>query len=128
LKAKYGENLPVLVDFHAEATSEKKAIGYYIDGRVSAVLGTHTHVQTADEQILPKGTAFMTDVGMTGGHGGAIGVKIESVMPRFLTGMPVRFEMCVDNPAFNGAVIETDDNTGLAVKITRILKPVQLED
>ncbi|MBR1602490.1 MAG: TIGR00282 family metallophosphoesterase [Synergistaceae bacterium] len=128
LKAKYGENLPVLVDFHAEATSEKKAIGYYLDGRVSAVLGTHTHVQTSDEQILPKGTAFMTDVGMTGGHGGAIGVKIESVMPRFLTGMPVRFEMCVDNPAFNGAVIETDDNTGLAVKITRILKPVQLED
>lgn len=128
LREKEGENLPVLVDFHAEATSEKKAIGYYLDGRVSAVLGTHTHVQTSDEQILPKGTAFMTDVGMTGGHGGAIGVKIESVMPRFLTGMPVRFEMCDLNPAFNGAVIETDDNTGLAVNITRILMPLELDE
>ena len=128
LRKQEGGKLPILVDFHAEATSEKKALGYYLDGRVSAVLGTHTHVQTSDEQILPKGTAYMTDVGMTGAHGGAIGVKIESVMPRFLTGMPSRFEMCLDDPAFNGVVIETDDNTGLAVKITRIFKRVELEN
>ena len=94
LRAKEGNALPVLVDFHAEATSEKKALALYLDGRVSAVLGTHTHVQTADEQILPGGTAFLSDVGMTGGHGGVIGVTAETVLPRYLTGLPSRFEVC----------------------------------
>ncbi|MBQ7220646.1 MAG: TIGR00282 family metallophosphoesterase [Synergistaceae bacterium] len=127
LKAKGGENLPILVDFHAEATSEKQALGYYLDGRVSAVLGTHTHVQTADERIFPGGTAFMCDAGMTGGHGGLIGVTYESGMPRFLTGLPAKFEPSVSWPMFNGAVIETDDATGLAVKIKRVNMPVNIE-
>ena len=120
LKTKYGDNLPILVDFHAEATSEKQALGYYLDGRVTAVLGTHTHVQTADEKILPNGTAFMCDVGMTGGHGGLIGVEKHSVMPKFLTGLPVQFEECTENPMFNGVLIEVNDNSGLAEKISRI--------
>ncbi|MBR1671821.1 MAG: YmdB family metallophosphoesterase [Fretibacterium sp.] len=124
LRAEEGTALPVLVDFHAEATSEKKALACYLDGRVSAVLGTHTHVQTADEQILPKGTAYLSDAGMTGGHGGILGVKLESVLPRFLTGMPARFEMCENAPAFNGAVIEISDTTGLAERITRVQLPV----
>ena len=98
LRAKEGNALPVLVDFHAEATSEKKALALYLDGRVSAVLGTHTHVQTADEQILPGGTAFLSDVGMTGGHGGVIGVTAETVLPRYLTGLPSRFEVCGESP------------------------------
>ena len=120
LRGKEGDALPVLVDFHAEASSEKQALAHYLDGRVTAVIGTHTHVQTADERILPKGTAFMCDAGMTGGQGGILGVSIESVMPRFLTGMPARFEMCESDPAFDGAVIETDDATGLAKSITRV--------
>ena len=124
MKAKAGENLPILVDFHAEATSEKLALGYYLDGRVSAVLGTHTHVQTADERVLPKGTAFMCDAGMTGGHGGLIGVTYESTIDKFLTGLPVKFEPCESLPAFNGAVIEIDDTTGLAVNITRVNMPI----
>lgn len=126
LRAKEGDDLPILVDFHAEATSEKAAMGHYLDGRVSVVLGTHTHVQTADERILPKGTAYMTDVGMTGGHGGLIGVKPETVLPRFLTGMLSRFEQCEDEPAFDGALIEIDDATGLAVSMTRIHRPVSI--
>ena len=127
LKATGGDNLPILVDFHAEATSEKQALGFYLDGRVSVVLGTHTHVQTADERVLPKGTAFMCDAGMTGGHGGLIGVSYESTAQRFLTGLPTKFEPCQTYPAFNGAVIEIDDNTGLAVSIKRVNIPVNLE-
>ncbi|MBR0034160.1 MAG: YmdB family metallophosphoesterase, partial [Synergistaceae bacterium] len=102
LKAKGGESLPIFVDFHAEATSEKQALGYYLDGRVTAVIGTHTHVLTADERILEHGTAFMCDAGMTGGQGGMIGVSRESVMPRFLQGLPVKFEQCDIDCAFNG--------------------------
>ena len=94
--------------------------------RVSAVLGTHTHVQTADERILPGGTAYLSDVGMTGGHGGILGVKKESAMPRFLTGMPARFEMCTELPAVNGAVVEIDEGTGRAQSIVRIQKAVEL--
>ncbi|MBQ9527320.1 MAG: YmdB family metallophosphoesterase [Fretibacterium sp.] len=124
LRTEEGETLPVLVDFHAEATSEKKALACYLDGRVTAVLGTHTHVQTADEQILPGGTAYLSDVGMTGGQGGVLGVKLDSVLPRFLTGLPARFEMCEEAPAFNGVVIETNDATGGAEKITRVQLPV----
>ena len=122
LRAKEGDALPVLVDFHAEATSEKKALALYLDGRVSAVLGTHTHVQTADEQILPRGTAFLSDVGMTGGHGGVIGVKAETVLPRYLTGLPSRFEVCEDSPCLNAAVLELDETTGMAVGIARVFR------
>lgn len=126
LRAQGGAELPILVDFHAEATSEKEAMGFYLDGRVSAVLGTHTHVQTADERILPGGTAYLSDVGMTGGHGGILGVKKESAMPRFLTGMPARFEMCTELPAVNGAVVEIDESTGRARSIVRVQKAVEL--
>jgi metallophosphoesterase (TIGR00282 family) len=113
-------NVPLLVDFHAEATSEKKALAVYLDGRVSAVVGTHTHVQTADEQILPGGTAYISDVGMTGGHGGIIGVKTETVMPRYLTGMPAKFEVCDTDIRINAVVIDIDDESGRAVGIVRI--------
>lgn len=122
LRAKEGNALPVLVDFHAEATSEKKALALYLDGRVSAVLGTHTHVQTADEQILPGGTAFLSDVGMTGGHGGVIGVTAETVLPRYLTGLPSRFEVCGESPCVNAAVLEIDESTGAALRIARVFR------
>ena len=113
-------NIPVLVDFHAEATSEKKALAVYLDGRVSALVGTHTHVQTADDQVLPGGTAYISDVGMTGGDGGIIGVKSETVLPRYLTGMPTKFEVCDENPIINAVVIDIDDETGCALNIVRI--------
>ncbi len=113
-------NVPVLVDFHAEATSEKKALAVYLDGRVSALVGTHTHVQTADDQVLPGGTAYISDVGMTGGHGGIIGVKSETVLPRYLTGMPSKFEVSDENPIINAVVIDIDDETGRALNIVRI--------
>ena len=124
LKSEAGGALPVLVDFHAEATSEKLALGYYLDGRVSAVLGTHTHVQTADERILPEGTAFMCDAGMTGAHGGLIGVSYESAIHKFLTGIPVKFEPCETFTAFNGVVIDIDETTGLSESIIRVNLPV----
>ena len=120
------DDVPVLVDFHAEATSEKKALGLYLDGRVAAFVGTHTHVQTADERILPGGTAYITDVGMTGGHGGIIGVKTEKVMPRYLTGLPSKFEVCDDEPAINAVVIEIDDESGRASNIVRINERVDI--
>lgn len=113
-------NVPVLVDFHAEATSEKKALAVYLDGRVSALVGTHTHVQTADDQVLPGGTAYISDVGMTGGHGGIIGVRSETVLPRYLTGMPSKFEVSDENPIINAVVIDIDDETGRALNIVRI--------
>jgi metallophosphoesterase (TIGR00282 family) len=118
--------LPVLVDFHAEATSEKKALALYLDGRVSALVGTHTHVQTADEQILPGGSAFISDVGMTGGHGGVIGVRPESVLTRFISCMPAKHEVCDADPRINAVVIDIDDATGRAVDIKRINEPVDL--
>ena len=122
LRASAGENLPIIVDFHAEATSEKQAMGYYLDGKVSAVLGTHTHVQTADAKILRHGTAYISDVGMTGGHYGILGVKYESVMQKFLTGLPTKFEASEEEAAFNGVVLDVDEVTGLAISII----PVQL--
>ena len=122
LKEQGGENLPILVDFHAEATSEKQALAYYLDGKVSAVLGTHTHVQTADARILHHGTAFICDVGMTGGHEGILGVKYESVMQKFLTGLPCKFEASEEGAAFNGVILELDEVSGLAMNIT----PIQL--
>ncbi|MEA3507596.1 MAG: TIGR00282 family metallophosphoesterase [Synergistota bacterium] len=110
----------VFLDMHAETTSEKKAMGLYLDGRVSAVIGTHTHVQTADEQILPGGTAFVTDAGMTGGHGGVIGMAREGVLPRFLQGTPTKFEICSSGLRVNAVVVDIDDETGRAAKIQRI--------
>src|SRR5205814_6036814 len=94
----------IFVDFHAEATSEKMAMGWYLDGRVSAVVGTHTHVQTADDRILPKGTAYLTDVGMTGPHDSIIGVAIEPALGRFLNAMPARFETATANPRLNAEI------------------------
>jgi metallophosphoesterase (TIGR00282 family) len=110
----------ILVDFHAEATSEKAAMGWYLDGKVTAVVGTHTHVQTADERILPKGTAFLTDVGMTGPHDSIIGVEVEPALSRFLNGMPSRFEPATANPRLNAVVVEADEKTGRAAEIERL--------
>ena len=110
----------IVVDFHAEATSEKLAMGWHLDGEVTAVLGTHTHVQTADERILPRGTAYITDVGMTGPHDSVIGVETGAVLSRFLTGMPSRFETSSANPRINGVVITADDATGEATGIERV--------
>ena len=110
----------IFVDFHAEATSEKSAFGRFLDGQVSAVVGTHTHVQTADEQILPNGTAYLTDAGFTGPHDGCLGREIEPVIKKFLTAMPQRFEVAKNRVQLHGAVIEIDDATGKAIKIQRI--------
>lgn len=110
----------VLVDMHAEATSEKMAMGHYLDGEATAVVGTHTHVQTADEQILPRGTAYITDVGMTGPLHGVIGVKKELAIEKFLTGMPRRFEVASGPTVFCAALIELDARIGKALSIERI--------
>jgi 2',3'-cyclic-nucleotide 2'-phosphodiesterase len=110
----------VFVDFHAEATSEKLAMGWHLDGKVTAVVGTHTHVQTADERILPKGTAYLTDVGMTGPHDSIIGVEIEPALGRFLNALPAKFETATANPRLNAVVIEADEDTGRALDIERL--------
>jgi metallophosphoesterase (TIGR00282 family) len=110
----------VLVDFHAEATSEKLAMGWHLDGRVTAVVGTHTHVQTADEQVLPGGTAYITDVGMTGPHDGVIGIEREAALSRFLTGLPSRFDAAGGNPRLHAVVIDADETTGRARSILRV--------
>jgi 2',3'-cyclic-nucleotide 2'-phosphodiesterase len=110
----------ILVDFHAEATSEKIAMGWYLDGRVTAVVGTHTHVQTADDRVLPKGTAYVTDVGMTGPHDGVIGVEKEPVLQRFRTGLPVRFETATGDPRLHGVVVTAEEATGRATNILRL--------
>jgi metallophosphoesterase (TIGR00282 family) len=110
----------IVVDFHAEATSEKAAMGWYLDGKVTAVIGTHTHVQTADERILPKGTAYLTDVGMTGPHDSVIGVDVEPALSRFLSGMPSRFEPATGNPRLHAVVIDADEKTGRALDIERL--------
>jgi metallophosphoesterase (TIGR00282 family) len=99
----------VMVDMHAETTSEKIAMGWYLDGRVTAVVGTHTHVATADEHVLPEGTAFITDVGMTGPHGGVIGMERNAIIKRFLDGLPVRFDVASGDVQMNCVLIETDD-------------------
>src|SRR5205823_1292693 len=110
----------IFVDFHAEATSEKIAMGWHLDGKVTAVVGTHTHVQTADERILPKGTAYLTDVGMTGPHDSIIGVDIQAALGKFLTALPARFETATDNPRLNAVIIEADERTGRATDIERL--------
>jgi metallophosphoesterase (TIGR00282 family) len=110
----------ILVDFHAEATSEKAAMGWHLDGQVTAVVGTHTHVQTADERILPRGTAYLTDVGMTGPHDSIIGVEVAAALGKFLNAMPAKFETASGNPRLNGVLIEADEKTGLARRIERL--------
>jgi metallophosphoesterase (TIGR00282 family) len=111
----------IFVDMHAEATSEKIALGYYLDGRVTAVAGTHTHVPTADERILPGGTAYVTDVGMTGPYDSVIGVKKELVIERFLTNMPARFEPATGDARLCAVLVECDAATGRAHAIRRIM-------
>ena len=111
----------ILVDFHAEATSEKIAIGWYLEGRVTAVLGTHTHVPTADEQVLKGGTAVQTDVGMTGPYHGVIGVQKEQILARFLTNMPARFEAATNDVRLCATLIDCDPTTGRATAIQRIM-------
>ena len=120
LKQVHKETNIVMVDFHGEATSEKMALGYFLDGKVSCVFGTHTHVQTADEKILPKGTAFITDIGMTGPFDSVIGQNKESIVERFLTSIPHKFEVATGDVALNGIVVTINDKTGLAEKILRI--------
>ncbi|MCK4426936.1 MAG: TIGR00282 family metallophosphoesterase [candidate division Zixibacteria bacterium] len=110
----------IVVDLHAEATSEKIALGWYLDGKVSAVLGTHTHVQTADEMILPRGTAYITDVGMTGAHDSVIGINKEDAIARFLTQIPRRFTVAKNDIKLCGALVKIDPNSGKALSIERI--------
>ncbi len=110
----------VIVDFHAETTSEKNAFGYFADGKVSAVFGTHTHVQTADERILPQGTAYITDLGMTGPYDSVIGQNKEKIIARFWTSLPQKFEVAQDDPKLSGIVLNIDPTSGKAVSIKRI--------
>jgi len=111
----------VLVDFHAEATSEKVAMGWHLDGRVTAVLGTHTHIPTADARVLPHGTAYQTDVGMSGPYDSVIGVEKEQVLQRFRTGLPAKFEAATGDPRMCAVVIECDPTTGRAHSIEHIM-------
>lgn len=113
----------IIVDMHAEATSEKVAMGHFLDGQVSAVVGTHSHVQTADERILPNGTAYLTDIGMTGPVDGVIGMKKELVIEKFLTGMPRRFEVAPGPAVFCAVLVEVDARLGKAVGIQRLRIP-----
>lgn len=109
----------IIVDFHAEATSEKQAMGWYLDGKVSAVVGTHTHVVTADERILPQGTAFITDVGMVGGYNSIIGLRTDQGIKRFLTARPQRFEPAKEGTMFSALFVEINPKTGKALSIQR---------
>jgi 2',3'-cyclic-nucleotide 2'-phosphodiesterase len=110
----------IIIDFHAEATSEKIAFSYYMDGRVSAIIGTHTHVQTADEKILPGGSAFITDVGMTGPAHSVIGIEIDQIIQRFLTNIPMRFETAKGEGIFSAVIVEINEETGKATAIQRL--------
>jgi metallophosphoesterase (TIGR00282 family) len=110
----------VIVDFHAEATSEKEALGWYLDGKVSAVVGTHTHVQTADERVLPNGTAYITDLGMTGAMDSVIGIEKSIAIERFLTGLPKKFETAQNDVYLQGALITVDEASGRATDIERM--------
>lgn len=110
----------IIVDFHAEATSEKVAMGWYLDGRVSAVLGTHTHVPTADATILPDGTAYITDLGMTGPHESVIGRQVDRVLSRFVTGVPTPFNVARGDVRINGVIVEVNATSGKALSIERL--------
>lgn len=119
------ESLPAsckirIVDMHAEATSEKQAMGWYLDGRVTAVIGTHTHVPTADERVLPKGTAYITDVGMTGPYDSVIGITTETILQRFLTQIPARFDAAEKNPRLAAVLIRAEPESGRALGIQRL--------
>ena len=118
--SKIPANSVIIVDMHAEATSEKVAMGWYLDGRVSAVLGTHTHVGTVDARILPRGTAFVCDVGMTGARDSVIGDVVDNVLQRFLTGMPVRLEVATGPAILNAVLVEVDEGSGRARHIERV--------
>ncbi len=122
------EPLPALriVDFHCEITSEKNAMGWYLDGRVSAVLGTHTHVPTADARLLPKGTAYISDVGMTGPRDSVIGFSLETVLPRFLTHLPTRFTVAEGPVSFNAVVVEAERSSGRARSITQLQRLIEV--
>ncbi|CAM4017679.1 TIGR00282 family metallophosphoesterase [Bacillus manliponensis] len=111
----------IFIDFHAETTSEKQALGWYVDGRATAVVGTHTHVPTADKRILPNGTAYITDVGMTGPYDGILGMDREAVLKKFLTTMPVRFEVTNGRTQLSAVLIDVDTSTGKAKKIQQVL-------
>ncbi len=113
---------PVIVDFHAEATSEKRAFGMHFDGRITAIIGTHTHIQTADERIQPGGTAYITDAGMCGAYDSVIGITLESVIDNFLYELPTRFEVSPSAPSIQGVVVNFDRAAGKASKIERVLK------
>lgn len=116
----------IIVDIHAEATSEKNAVGQYLNGRVSAVLGTHTHIMTADERILSNGTAFISDIGMVGAQDSIIGMKKEQILKRFVTGLPEKFEPTEEGVGiFNAVILDIDQNTGKALKIERIIKKTE---
>ena len=115
-----GDTRVVIVDVHAEATSEKQLLGRYLDGRVSAVLGTHTHVATADEQILKHGTAYQTDVGMTGPHDSILGRRYDRVLSATLTCVPAHFDVATGDPRLNGALVTIDPQTGHALSISRV--------
>jgi metallophosphoesterase (TIGR00282 family) len=110
----------IIVDHHAEATSEKLAMGRYLDGRVSVVVGTHTHVQTADEQILSGGTGYITDLGMTGPYESIIGVESQLVITRFVRGLPIRYQTATENPQLHGVIVEIDERSGKAANIRRL--------
>ena len=116
------ETKVIIVDIHAEATSEKVALGWYLDGKVSAIFSTHTHIQTADEKILPKGTAYISDVGMTGPYDSVIGRRIDDVLTRFLSSIPVKLEVAEENIQLHGALVEIDETTGKANSILRVQK------
>jgi 2',3'-cyclic-nucleotide 2'-phosphodiesterase len=120
IEALQGRTRILVVDLHAEATSEKLAMGWHLDGQITLLVGTHTHVQTADDRILPKGTAYITDVGMTGPHDSIIGVEPEAALARFLTGMPVRLETATGNPRLNAVIVSADAATGRAASIERL--------
>lgn len=116
----------LIVDFHAESTAEKRAMGWFADGHVSAVLGTHTHIQTADEEILPQGTAYITDVGMTGAHDSVIGVKKDIILNKFRHCLPSRYESSDQGLQINAVYLEIDPENGKSMKIVRIRRPVEL--
>lgn len=117
----------IIVDFHAEATAEKRALGLFYDGKVSAVIGTHTHIQTADEEILPQGTAYITDAGMTGPHHSVIGIKKEIIFEKTLSGMPIRYDVSNEGLQINGVFISLDEKSGKALQILRIKDDIEDE-
>ncbi len=124
--ARLRQETPIIfVDIHAEATSEKIALGRLLDGSVSAVVGTHTHVQTADDWILPRGTAYLTDAGFCGAHDGVLGREVEPIIRRFQTGLPTRFDIASGRVRVQGCVVEIDETTGLARQVTRVDVPLE---